>query len=377
MYLKDAIKEPIFKLIFESACELNLQTYIVGGYVRDYILGKKTKDIDIVALGSGIELAKHINKKLNNSGEITIYKNFGTAMLHIGKWKLEFVGARKESYRKNSRKPIVENGSLEDDQKRRDFTINAMSISLLPENYGFLLDPFNGLEDIKNKIIRTPLDPNITFSDDPLRMMRAIRFASQLNFKIDDTCLEAIAKQKDTIYKVSNERITDELNKIMLADKPSIGFILMKKTGLLEIILPEINNLCGIEIIEGQAHKDNFYHTIQVLDKIATKSDNLWLRWAALMHDVGKPLTKKYEKGIGWTFYGHNYKGAKMLPSIFKRLKLPLDNKLKYVQKLVSLHLRPSALWESNTTDSAIRRLLFDAGNDIDDLMLLCEADIT
>ncbi len=377
MDLRKAIEEPIFKIISETAKELNVDAYVVGGYVRDFFLDRQSKDVDIVAIGSGIELAKLINKKLNKKAEVTVYKNFGTAMLKADEWRLEFVGARKESYRLNSRKPIVENGSLTDDQNRRDFTINAMAISLSENNYGKLLDPFDGITDLNNKIIRTPLDPDITFSDDPLRMMRAIRFAAQLNFNIVDYCIDSIKKNKSRLSIVSAERITEELNKIILSTKPSVGFLLMMKTGLLEFILPEVNNLRGIEIIEGQGHKDNFYHTLKVLDKVASKSDNLWLRWAALLHDIGKPLTKKFEQGIGWTFHGHDFKGSKMISSIFRRLKLPLDEKLKYVKKIVLLHQRPSSLWEDDITDSAIRRLLFDAGEDIDDLMLLCEADIT
>lgn len=377
MDLRKAIEEPIFEIISDAAKELNVDVYIVGGYVRDYLLGRQSKDVDIVAIGSGIELAKLINKKLNNKTEVIIYKNFGTAMLKTDDWTLEFVGARKESYRSNSRKPIIEDGSLADDQNRRDFTINAMAISLIPESYGMLLDTFNGISDLENKIIRTPLEPDITFSDDPLRMMRAIRFAAQLNFDIRYDCLEAIQKNNNRLSIVSAERIIDELNKIMLSPKPSVGLLLMQKTGLLKLILPEIFNLQGIEVIKGQGHKDNFYHTLKVVDKLAKKSNNLWLRWAALFHDIGKPLTKKFEQGIGWTFHGHDYKGSKMLPAIFRRLKLPLDEKLKYVQKIVLLHQRPSSLWEDDITDSAIRRLLFDAGDDIDDLMLLCEADIT
>ncbi len=377
MELKNAISDPIFKILSDSASELNLESYVIGGYVRDSLLGRYTKEVDIVAVGSGIELAKHINKKLNNKSKVIIYKNFGTAMIQAGEWRFEFVGARKESYKKNSRKPVVENGTFYEDLNRRDFTINTMAISLIPSSYGQLIDPFNGISDLKNKLIRTPLDPDITFSDDPLRMMRAIRFATQLDFTIDNDCISAIEKNKNRISIVSAERISDELNKIMSSNKPSIGFILMKQTGLLNIILPEISSLQGIEIIDGQAHKDNFYHTLKVLDKVAMQTNNLWLKWAALMHDIGKPATKKFEPGIGWTFHGHDLKGSKMLPAIFRRLKLPLDEKLKYVQKLVLLHQRPAALWDADITDSAIRRLLFDAGTAIDDLMLLCEADIT
>ncbi len=378
--MKKNITQPIFSIISEAAAEMNVPAFVIGGFVRDIIMKRPSNDIDIVVLGSGIELAEKVAKKINIKTRVKVFKNFGTAMLQYKgekNWQIEFVGARKESYRIDSRKPIVENGTLKDDQNRRDFTINALAISLQKENYEELIDPFNGLKDIENKIIRTPLDPNITFSDDPLRMMRAIRFAAQLNFSIEPDSFNAIKKNKERINIVSKERITDELNKIIMCPKPSVGFNLLYESGLLDIIFPQFVALKGIEIIDGKAYKDNFYHTLGVLDKIALKSDNLWLRWAAILHDIAKPITKKFDPKIGWTFHAHDFKGAKMVPHIFKNFKLPLNEKMRYVQKLVSLHLRPQALVENNVTDSAIRRLLFEAGNDIDDLMLLCEADIT
>ena len=378
--MKKYIEKPVFKVISEAAGEMGAPAYVVGGYVRDIILGRESHDVDVVVIGSGIELAKRVAEKIGNNVNVNIFKNFGTAMIKvsgISQWELEFVGARKESYRRDSRKPIVEDGTLEDDQNRRDFTINAMAISLQKEDYGTLLDPFDGMGDIEKRIIRTPLNPDITFSDDPLRMMRAIRFATQLDFNIYPDTFEAITKNADRIKIVSKERITDELNKIILAPKPSTGFRLLDESGLLKIIFPQMSNLKGVEVKDGKGHKDNFYHTIKVLDNLAKNTDNLWLRWAAILHDIAKPATKRYEPETGWTFHGHEFLGAKMVPAIFRSLKLPMNDKMKYVQKLVRLHLRPIILSESHVTDSAIRRLLYEAGDDIDDLMLLCEADIT
>jgi len=369
------IKSPIFSIISDCAQKIGIDCYVIGGYVRDSIMGRKTNDIDIVAIGSGIELAEAVAKKLKT--QVSVFKNFGTAMLHYKDMEVEFVGARKESYNKDSRKPIVENGTLSDDQNRRDFTINAMAIGLDKNNYGKLLDPFNGIKDIENKIIRTPLNPDITFSDDPLRMMRAIRFATQLRFSIEETTFEGIIRQVERIDIISKERISDELNKIILSSIPSKGFVLLDKSNLLSKIFPEFCLLKGVDIVENRGHKDNFYHTLQVLDNIANGTNDLWLRWAAILHDIGKPNTKKYIPEIGWTFHHHEFVGYKMVPTIFQQLKLPLNEKMKYVQKLVGLHLRPIVLAEDIVTDSAIRRLLYDAGDDIDDLMLLCEADIT
>lgn len=378
MVEQNALKHPIFKIISKSAHSLGTEAYVIGGYVRDYLLNRNLKkDIDVVAIGSGIELAKEVASNLKPKPKVQIFKTYGTAMLKHKDIDIEFVGARKESYSKNSRNPAVEEGTLEDDQNRRDFTINSMAFSLNPENYGELLDPFNGQDDLKKKIIRTPLDPEITFSDDPLRMLRAVRFATQLGFTIENESLNAIKKNASRIKIITNERIVDELNKILLADKPSVGFILLEETGLLEYILPELINLKGIEEVEGQRHKDNFYHTLEVVDNISENTDNLWLRWAALLHDIGKAPTKKFDKKVGWTFHGHELKGSKMVYRLFKRLKLPLNEKMKYVQKLVYMSSRPIALVDENVTDSAVRRLIFDANDYVDDLMTLCEADIT
>lgn len=367
----------IFDIIQGAADETGLECYTVGGYVRDIFLYRNSKDIDIVTVGKGIELAQSVAAKLGKNARLSVFKNFGTAQIKYKDTEIEFVGARKESYQRDSRKPIVEDGTLEDDQKRRDFTINAMAICLNKDRYGELLDPFDGMGDLERLLIRTPLDPDITFSDDPLRMMRAIRFSSQLAFDIVDEAFEAIIRNKERINIISKERISDELNKIVLSPKPSLGFILLDKTGLLEIIFPELSALKGAETKDGIGHKDNFYHTLMVLDNIALKTDNLWLRWAAILHDIAKPATKRWDSKLGWTFHNHNFIGEKMIPGIFSRMKLPQNEKMKYVQKLVSLHMRPIALVEDEVTDSAVRRLLFEAGDDIDDLMTLCKADIT
>lgn len=373
------LNDKIFSILSGVVTEENLEAWVIGGYVRDLLLERDHpgKDIDILVLGNGIDLARKVAKKLGPGIKVSVFKNFGTAMLRHGEYELEFVGARKESYDRESRKPTVECGTLEDDQKRRDFTINTLAISLNQNSFGEFLDPFNGYEDLKNGLIKTPLDPGQTFSDDPLRMMRAVRFASQLNFTIDETTLESIKENAGRISIVSMERIVTEFNKILLSERPSKGLMLLDSTGLLALVFPEIEKLKGVEKKEGKAHKDNFRHSLKVLDNISRHTDNLWLRWAALLHDIAKPLTKKYSQETGWSFHGHEYLGSKMIPGIFRRLKLPLNEKMKYVQKLVDLHLRPIALSQEVVTDSAVRRLLFEAGDDIDDLMLLCEADIT
>jgi len=378
MNYKQALKHPVFKIISQSAKELQLDSYVIGGFVRDFILKRGTaKDIDVVAIGSGIELAKQVAKNLPTKPKVQIFKTYGTAMLRYDDIEIEFVGARKESYNEDSRNPVVENGTLEDDQNRRDFTINAFALNLSDTNFGDLLDPFNGLQDLENKIIRTPLNPDITYSDDPLRMMRAIRFATQLDFKIEKESLNAITKNNHRIEIITNERIVVELNKILESKTPSVGFLLLEQTGLLHYILPELIALKGIDEVEGQKHKDNFYHTLEVVDNIAKHTDNVWLRWAALLHDIGKAPTKKFSKKVGWTFHGHEFEGSKMVYQLFKRLKMPLNDKMKFVQKMVYMSSRPIVLANEEVTDSAVRRLVFDAGDYVDDLMTLCEADIT
>ncbi len=378
MNLKHKLDEhEVFGRVAETSFRLGLESYVVGGYVRDLVLGRPSKDIDFTCVGSGIHLAQEVAKTYQEHVPLSVFKNFGTAMLKLDDWELEFVGARKESYRTESRKPIVEDGTLMEDLERRDFTINAMAISLNRENYGELVDPFDGLGDMKRKLIRTPLAPGITFSDDPLRMMRAVRFAAQLNFDIDADTFYALSENASRLQIISAERIIDELNKIILTPKPSYGFKLLFASKLLHEFFPEMVELQGVDSVDDKSHKDNFYHTLQVLDNVCQTSDDLWLRWAAIMHDIAKPATKRFSPKVGWTFHGHEDKGAKMTPGIFRRLKLPMDDRMKYVQKLVRLHLRPIALVKDEVTDSALRRLLFDAGNDIEDLMKLCRADIT
>jgi poly(A) polymerase len=373
------LNDKIFQLLSDVVTDEGVQAFVIGGWVRDFILKRDhpEKDIDIVVLGSGIDIARKCARRIDKNIKVSVFKNFGTAMFRWNDYEVEFVGARKESYDRSSRKPFVENGTLDDDQKRRDFTINALAICLNRDRFGEFIDPFGGMSDIDNKIIRTPLEPDQTFSDDPLRMMRAIRFAAQLNFTIEKETLKSISENASRIEIVSQERIVTELNKIIICKQPSTGFSLLEKTGLLAMIFPELDNLKGVDKKEGKGHKDNFIHSIKVLDNISVHTDNLWLRWAALLHDIAKPVTKKYSAETGWSFHGHEFIGSKMIPEIFRKLKLPLNEKMKYVQKLVGLHLRPIVLSQEEVTDSAIRRLLFEAGDDIDDLMMLCEADIT
>ena len=375
--LKERFSQKIFKQIGEIADELGMECYVVGGYVRDIFLERPSKDIDVVVVGSGIAIAEALGKRLGKGAHVSVFKNFGTAQLKYRGTEVEFVGARKESYTHDSRKPFGENGTLEDDQNRRDFTINALAVCLNNERYGQLVDPFDGMADMRELIIRTPLDPDITFSDDPLRMMRCSRFATQLNFYIDDETFDSLSRNVERIGIISKERIADELNKIILSPTPSKGFVELDCSGLLPLIFPELSALQGVETKNGRAHKDNFYHTLEVLDNISRQTDNLWLRWAALLHDIAKPATKRWEPKVGWTFHNHNFVGERMIPNIFRTMKLPMNEKMKYVQKMVSLHMRPIVIADEEVTDSAVRRLLFEASDDIDDLMLLCEADIT
>ncbi len=378
MNYKQHLENKIFKIISQAAQELNLECYVIGGFVRDILLDRNhKKDIDIVAVGSGIELALKVSELLSNKPKVQVFKNYGTAMLRYKEMDIEFVGARKESYTHDSRNPLVENGTLKDDQERRDFSINAMAFSLNLANFGELVDPFNGVADLENKLLKTPLNPNITYSDDPLRMMRAIRFATQLNFEIESESLTSIAKNKERINIISGERIVDELNKILSSDKPSIGFLHLYQTGLLDLILPELTALNNVEEVEGHTHKNNFYHTLEVVDNICPNTEDVWLRWAALLHDIGKAPTKKFNKKQGWTFHGHEFLGGKMAKKIFERLHMPLNQKMKFVQKMVMMSSRPIVIAEEIVTDSAVRRLVFDAGEDIENLMTLCEADIT
>lgn len=375
--LKQCFSDRIFHLLSETADELGLECYVVGGYVRDLFLQRPSTDIDVVVVGSGIEMARAFGARMGRSAKISVFKNFGTAQVKYHNVEVEFVGARKESYQRDSRKPIVEDGTLQDDQNRRDFSINAMAVCLNAARFGELVDPFNGISDLKEKTIRTPLDPDVTFSDDPLRMMRCIRFATQLNFYIDDETFESLCRNRERIKIISKERIADELNKIILSPIPSKGFIDLERSGLLQLIFPELAALQGVEVKNGRGHKDNFYHTLEVLDNISRHTSNLWLRWAALLHDIAKPATKRWEPRAGWTFHNHNFIGERMIPGIFRAMKLPMNEKMKYVQKMVGLHMRPIAIADDEVTDSAVRRMLFEAGDDIDDLMVLCEADIT
>ena len=377
MNLSDDLKLPVFRQIGETADQMGREVYVVGGYVRDIFLNRPSSDLDFVTVGSGIELAERVAERLNRRKSLSVYATYGTAQVKAGELELEFVGARKESYHRESRNPIVEDGTLDDDQKRRDFTINAMAICLNKDRFGELVDPFNGILDLHKRIIRTPLDPDVTFSDDPLRMMRAIRFATQLDFEIFPETFEAIKRNRHRIEIITKERINDELSKIMRSAKPSKGFILLDEAGLLELIFPTLHALEGVETKEGRGHKDNFFHTLQVVDNVAERSDNEWLRWAALLHDIGKPRTKRYDEKIGWTFHNHNFIGEKMIPKVFKTMKLPLNEKMKYVAKLVGLHMRPQSVGEEGVSDSGVRRLITDAGEDLDDLMILAEADIT